>query len=587
MPRKRKAGPPTTTRVAQLEQKVNGLVTLLNSQQVAAMEEDDPVIEQPSFRSERSSNKLLTPDGSASETKNDYISPLSGGLAETSTSATDPTLIDAARPSRTVTSSRGSSLRVEDGRVLLDVFYTRMIPYFPFAVLQPDETVESLQKQKPFLWNVIRCIASTRDRKRQEALGAEIMQEISSKLLLTAPQKVKTLELLQGLLLFSAFNHYQFSVNGQMSTLLYLSKALTTNLGLDRAPGAIDRRALWMSGNPLRCNAAPSSDRRIHTLAEQRAFIACYYLVMARVKLGGSNADIFQYNPYIEKCCQSLEATQECQSDLLLVYLVRLQHIIQEINQTFPYDEIETFKALGTPVALCIKALRTKLSTLRSSLPQELERNPLFLMTYYSAELNLYEVALYDAPDVQVTNSTFHLQVDRLGLLHGCLTSLAAYFDVYTNLPKEDAVAFPFTIWMQSGLAILTGIELSFLQLDGWDITRVRESVDFTKVLDREIQTLEGIAANRQLNPLDDFKKDIFWRFAVRMRKTRDLYDSKMNTEVKNGIWTEGETGTDIDMTATMDELAGDLLNGWDESFWQTFVSDQWETMGMLGNGTN
>lgn len=108
--------------------------------------------------------------------------------------------------------------------------------------------------------------------------------------------------------------------------------------------------------------------------------LTCYYLVMARVKFGWGNADVFHYRPYVEQCCQNLEATQECQSDLLLVYLVRLLRIVEEINQTFPYDEIETFKALGTPVALCIKALRNKLSSLRSRLPAELEHNQLFLL---------------------------------------------------------------------------------------------------------------------------------------------------------------------------------------------------------------
>ena len=590
MPRKRKAGPPTTTRVAQLEQKLNGLVTLLTTQQVPGTE-DDSAIEPPSFHPERPSNslKLPTPDDSAGTTSNEYVSPLSDSIRVPSRSATDSRLADPPAPLRPSASTQGSFLQIEDGRMLLDVFYTRMLPYFPFAVLEPDETVESLQKQKPFLWTVIRCIASTRDRKRQEALGAEIMEEISNKMLMTAAWITKSLELLQGIILFAAWNHYQFSANGQMSTLLYLAKFLTSNLGLDRAPGSVDRRALWMNGNPLRCQNAPTtvSDRRIHTLAEQRAFLTCYYLVMTRVKLGFSTADIFQYTPYIETCCQSLEATRECQSDLLLVYLVRIQHIVQEINQTFPYDESETFRALGTPVALCIKALRTKLSSLRSSLPQELDQNPLFLMTFYSAELSLYEVALYDVTDAELPSSAFHLQLDRLGLLHGCLTAVVAYFEVYRTLPKEDTVTFPMTIWMQSGLAILTGFELAFLRLEGWDIIQVRESVDIIKILDREIERLEETAMQRQLHPLDDVKKDIFWKFATRMHKTRELYDSRMSLDDKNVARTEGATNNDIDMTATMDVLAGDLLNGWDESFWQTFVSDQWDSLGMLGNGIN
>lgn len=144
----------------------------------------------------------------------------------------------------------------------------------------------------------------------------------------------------------------------------------------------------------------PSSDHRIHTLAEQRAFLTCYYLVMSRVRLGWSNAEVFHYTPYVEKCCQSLEATQECQHDLLLVYLVRVQHIVAEINQTFPNDEIETFRALGTPVALCIKALRAKLSLLRSSLPSELEDNSMFLMVSIANTQIPYHILVPENPSV-------------------------------------------------------------------------------------------------------------------------------------------------------------------------------------------
>jgi hypothetical protein len=200
--------------------------------------------------------------------------------------------------------------------------------------------------------------------------------------------------------------------------------------------------------------------------------------------------------------------------------------------------------------------------------------------------LSLYEVALYDGPEPETRDSASQLQLDKLGLLEGCLMSLVGYFDIYMKLPKEDTVAFPFTLWMQSGLAILTALELAFMQLKGWDLAQARESVDVAKILDSEIERLEETAAKRHLHPLDDIKRDIFWRFAERMKKTRALYASKVNGGLKNGE-RESAINDDIDMTATMDGiLAGDLLNGWDESFWQTFVSDQWDGMNMLGNGS-
>lgn len=252
LPRKRKAGPPTTTRVAQLEQKLNGLVTLLTSQQVPTTEEEDSVVEHTTFQSAQVSTNLPTPDGSASARIKDYLSPSSDGRRHPSRSATESAGVETTWLSR---AAPHPTLEVEDGRVILDLFYTRMLPYFPFAVLQPDHTVESLQKTQPFLWKVIRCVASSRDRQRQENLGAEIMQEICTRMLMSTE---KSLELLQGILVFSAWNHYQFTSNGQLSTLVYLAKSLTTNLGLERAPGAIDRRALWLSGNPIRCNTGKS-----------------------------------------------------------------------------------------------------------------------------------------------------------------------------------------------------------------------------------------------------------------------------------------------------------------------------------------
>ena len=199
--------------------------------------------------------------------------------------------------------------------------------------------------------------------------------------------------------------------------------------------------------------------------------------------------------------------------------------------------------------------------------------------------MSLYEVALYDAPEIEPLTSSSMLQLDRLGLLHGCLTAATAYFDVYKKLPGEDVANFPFTVWMQSGLAVLTAVELSFLQLEGWDLKEVRYTIDIINILDHEIERLEAIAAKRQQSSSDDVKKDIFWRFAERWRKTRSLYVSETNVQSNDGAGKEGVNGNDIDMTATLDGLlAGDLLDGWNESFWQTFVSDQWDSMGMLGN---
>jgi hypothetical protein len=76
-------------------------------------------------------------------------------------------------------------------------YRTQMAPQFPFVVIPPDETPESLRLGRPMLWGAIVTAASYHDPSQQEALGWKMMEQFSTRLLVRAE---KTLDLLQGLL---------------------------------------------------------------------------------------------------------------------------------------------------------------------------------------------------------------------------------------------------------------------------------------------------------------------------------------------------------------------------------------------------
>ena len=103
-----------------------------------------------------------------------------------------------------------SSLSVEpndqEAEILLLEFKTNMTEQFPFVVIAPDSTSQSLQLEKPLLWKAIMVAASHEKFDRQLALGSKLMEDLTTRLLLRVE---RSLDLLQALLIFIAW--YGFS----------------------------------------------------------------------------------------------------------------------------------------------------------------------------------------------------------------------------------------------------------------------------------------------------------------------------------------------------------------------------------------
>jgi hypothetical protein len=100
-----------------------------------------------------------------------------------------------------ISGSRFSLPNQEDAFFLLE-FRTSLAPQFPFVVIPPEATSESLRRERPMLWKAILTAASCYDPSRREAMGWELIEEFSTRLLLKAE---KSLDLLQALLIHLAW----------------------------------------------------------------------------------------------------------------------------------------------------------------------------------------------------------------------------------------------------------------------------------------------------------------------------------------------------------------------------------------------
>ena len=186
-------------RVAQLEQKLDGLVTLLTSNQ--------------STLPARSPNQLSTVilprspvslDSNASTAGPSTATPSSINLDRGPSDVknlTSETVSHGVVPDNMVGAVSMDPDEQEAESMLLE-FQQNMTEQFPFVVIRPDITSQSLQYERPMLWKAIMVAASHKNSDRQLALGAELVEDLVTRLLFRAE---KSLELLQALLISIAW----------------------------------------------------------------------------------------------------------------------------------------------------------------------------------------------------------------------------------------------------------------------------------------------------------------------------------------------------------------------------------------------
>ena len=186
-------------RVAQLEQKLDGLVTLLKSNQSTL----------PAYSSDQTPGVSL-PKSPVSLESNVSTARPSTTAPQSIISDEGITAVHISNgiilPNGPVGSATNSNFSIEpddeEADLLLLEFKTNMAEQFPFVVIAPQSSTQSLKYERPLLWKAIMVAASHQHLDRQLALGSKLMDDLMTRLLL---RPEKSLDLLQALLIFIAW----------------------------------------------------------------------------------------------------------------------------------------------------------------------------------------------------------------------------------------------------------------------------------------------------------------------------------------------------------------------------------------------
>ena len=136
----------------------------------------------------------------------------------------------------------------------------------PFVIIPAGTTSGQLQATRPFLMKVIRMVASVRHLRLVRGLSRAVMEYISDAMLMKSE---RSLDLLQGILIFLGTYHYHCMAHTQFNNLVRLAVSLVEDLEMGTCPKRQKRSQL-----PLARAEEPVS----RTNEEKRALLGVWYM---------------------------------------------------------------------------------------------------------------------------------------------------------------------------------------------------------------------------------------------------------------------------------------------------------------------
>ncbi|KAG4430950.1 hypothetical protein IFR05_013558, partial [Cadophora sp. M221] len=322
------------------------------------------------------------------------------------------------------------SLPADTDSVLLSIYTTHLLTWLPFIPLPPSNTPSSLQRTRPFLLQAIRLVSSLRSIRSMWGQRRAIMRYLSSAVFVRSE---RSLDLLQGILVLLGFYHYHCLVHIQFNNLMQLAVSIVSDMDLNRDPGRGKKVGILAGEGEKEEIRERSSD-------ERRAVLGVWYM-SSNVALTFNKGQSEKFTKYHEQCLEDLERADEYESDVLLVQLVRIQHLTQRIVDFNNRDQLpdELPGIVEMPASTYLSAFQTELERLRDRVPSNLREDYLITNHLNTTRLRLYEPLLQDAyllDTVSRTMTTLSLSDTSTQLrFSGCLLALKTWFEHWLTIP--------------------------------------------------------------------------------------------------------------------------------------------------------
>jgi hypothetical protein len=201
-------------------------------------------------------------------------------------------------------------------QMLLDA-YRSMVDFFPFVSLPKDCRCQDLLQHRPMLMFAVLTVSSYDSVLLQSTLSSEFRKIVMVRIM----KGEKSLDLLQGLMVFIAWHHHYMDAQAvSVPMLLQLCLGIANDLGLD---------SIWRTSRSLLQKEDPR-DREA-----KRAYLGCYYLSSNISWMQSGKAHPMTYTSTLRTYASELASVWETKSDAVLPILMDVCQYLEDVGETF------------------------------------------------------------------------------------------------------------------------------------------------------------------------------------------------------------------------------------------------------------
>jgi hypothetical protein len=224
--------------------------------------------------------------------------------------------------------------------MLLDT-YRHMVDYFPFVTLPKDYSSQELVQHRPILMFAVLTVASYDSVLLQQTLSREFRKVAMVRIL----SGEKSLDLLQGLLVFIAWHHHYMDAQAvSVPMLLQLCVGIASDLDLDRLPTSPIHRE-------------DPRDREA-----KRAYLGCYYLASNIGLIEAGKSRCISFSTTLRSYASDLASAWEHKTDTVLPIFVDICQFMEDVEETFRGHNEQSLVARSQ-----VKRLNDKWDQIRSA----------------------------------------------------------------------------------------------------------------------------------------------------------------------------------------------------------------------------
>ncbi|KAK1985483.1 hypothetical protein LZ30DRAFT_809594 [Colletotrichum cereale] len=576
VPRKKRGKSRRSSRVTELEKKIDGLVNLFQSQQqVQEAQGLDSVKTFPA-----SEDQQLAPGAAVTIPS----------LHQTSTSrtASSGTAFGTSKPNTLPAPDAGLSdtnfylvpdfsLSAKKAEEYLDIYRTRLVPNFPFVPIRHDITATDLYDEKRFLFWCIMQAVVPQTAAVQKAVDDWVRRYAAMHVVVLGEQSI---ELLQGLLVYVAWGdvHLQIGINAY--SLMQMAIGLVTEMTMVSLGGSVS----WMQKSmQAEAWAVLSRGKQLeptkHTTEEQRAILGGYFVASSNPAAMRRCSQI-QYTPQFARCFRAIRKASELPSDAQLLALIRLQNVADRVRSVFPNPDRDE----GGPVpifrehcAAVMSSIRKEIVVLQSEEPIINKNQPMLWAHYQTLMVKLYEpcIGMRAASPSEATSLTE--PYSRTEALWCCLQAVHSAANALLEISAETFAYLPFNSIADVAYTVMASHRLLLDDTaSDWDVVLARQKFDLpelTRRLGDKLEEADNVALIvGQKRRLFEDNSSRWSNYAYRARWLRQWYLSKVTPPAEEQAPNLAQPGSDPMLNEqNMSWLAGISI---DQGFWEAMMLD-------------